>query len=160
MIEYELTKDNALFILNRVNDFLLNLDDSTYTIRIDKKREKRSKSANSYCWVLLDKLAAKTGIKKEDIYRDLIKNIGGNALIATVGNTDVQSLIEDWQSKGLGWVAEIVEKTDTITPIFLYEGSSVYDTAQMKRLIDLVVQECQQQDIETLTPAELSLLEY
>ena len=160
MIEYELTKDNALFILNRVNDFLLNLDDSTYTIRIDKKREKRSKSANSYCWVLLDKLAAKTGIKKEDIYRDLIKNIGGNALIATVGNTDVQSLIEDWQSKGLGWVAEIVEKTDTITTIFLYEGSSVYDTAQMKRLIDLVVQECQQQDIETLTPAELSLLEY
>lgn len=39
-----------------------------------------------------------------------------------------------------------------------YYGSSTYDTAQMSRLIDLVVQECRQQDIETLTERELSLL--
>ena len=40
----------------------------------------------------------------------------------------------------------------------LYYGSSTYDSAQMSRLIDLVVQECQAQGIETKTPEELALL--
>ncbi len=37
-----------------------------------------------------------------------------------------------------------------------YYGSSQYDTAQMSRLIDLIVQECRQQGIETATPQELA----
>lgn len=36
-----------------------------------------------------------------------------------------------------------------------FYGSSVYDTKQMARLIDLIVQECQQLDIETATPQEM-----
>ena len=42
------------------------------------------------------------------------------------------------------------------TNICAYYGSSTYDTVQMSRLIDLIVQECRQQDIETLTPLELA----
>ena len=42
--------------------------------------------------------------------------------------------------------------------VVLYYGSSTYDSAQMSRLIDLVVQECQAQGIETKTPEELALL--
>ena len=39
-----------------------------------------------------------------------------------------------------------------------YHGSSTYDTQQMSRLIDNLVQDCKALDIETLTPDKLALL--
>ena len=39
-----------------------------------------------------------------------------------------------------------------------YYGSSTYNRKQMAALIDLVVQDCKQLGIETLTERELSLL--
>ena len=42
--------------------------------------------------------------------------------------------------------------------VTLYYGSSTYDTRQMSRLIDLVVQDCKEQGIETMTPFELDAL--
>ena len=39
-----------------------------------------------------------------------------------------------------------------------YIGSSDYDTAQMSRLIDLIVQDCKAQGIETLTPDKLDAM--
>ena len=39
-----------------------------------------------------------------------------------------------------------------------YYGSSSYNSSEMAKLIDLVVQECQQQGIETKTPVEISSL--
>lgn len=40
----------------------------------------------------------------------------------------------------------------------LYYGSSTYDTAQMSRLINIIVEECKAQGIETRTPDEISKL--
>lgn len=40
----------------------------------------------------------------------------------------------------------------------LFCGSSAYDTAQMSRLIDNIVQECKAQDIETMPPEKLDRL--
>ena len=37
-------------------------------------------------------------------------------------------------------------------------GSSDYDTAQMSRLIEIIIQECKAQGIETMTPRELDAL--
>ena len=39
-----------------------------------------------------------------------------------------------------------------------FYGSSTYDTAQMPRLIDLLIGECREQGIETKRPAELAAL--
>ena len=39
-----------------------------------------------------------------------------------------------------------------------YRGSSVYDNAQMSRLIENIVQDCKAVGIETLTPSELERL--
>lgn len=110
---------------------------------------------------MLDKLAEKVHIPKEDIYRTLIKNIGGNSEIVCVQNKAVERLCEGWERNGIGWVTDTLEsKIEGCTNVILYYGSSTYDTAQMHRLIDLIVQECKQQDIETLTPEELARLKY
>ena len=72
----EVTKDNAFAVLGQAVSSLE--DGKTYTVEIKEKKEKRSREANAYAWVLLDKISEKLHIPKEDIYRDLIKNIGGN----------------------------------------------------------------------------------
>ena len=37
-------------------------------------------------------------------------------------------------------------------------GSSVYDSKEMSKLVDNIVEECKTQNIETMTPAELEIL--
>lgn len=40
----------------------------------------------------------------------------------------------------------------------LWYGSSTYDTEQMARLIDRVVEDCREAGIETMTPQQLAAL--
>jgi hypothetical protein len=42
--------------------------------------------------------------------------------------------------------------------VMLYYGSSTYDSAQMGRLIDLIIEECKQNDIEYLPPEKLAAM--
>ena len=70
-----------------------------------RRKERRSLDANAYAWVLIDKIAAATGLGK--------------------------------------------------TNVTLIYGSSVYDTNQMSRLIDALVQDAKALGIETLPPWQL-----
>ena len=65
-----------------------------------------------------------------------------------------------WETHGIGWICEEMghSKLDGYTNVISYYGSSEYDTRQMSRLIDLIVMECKEQGIETMTPRELALL--
>ena len=124
-----------------------------------KRYRPRSLDANAYFWVLCDQLAEKTRIPKEDIYRSLVREIGGNCETVCVLDKAADKLRRGLEHNGLGWVTEILpSKIAGCVNVVLYYGSSTYDSAQMSRLIDLVVQECQAQGIETKTPEELALL--
>ena len=127
---------------------------------ISKHRKRRSLDANAYAWALMDKLAEKTGVSKEKIYRETVKNIGGNSYIYPIRKDAAEAHIRHWAHNGLGWIAEIMgdSKLDGYVNVISYYGSSEYDTAQMSRLIDLIIAECQEQGIDTKTPAELTAL--
>lgn len=139
-------------------------DGKEYTVEIKEYRRKRSLDANAYCWVLIDKLAEKlhhdlktdrTSVK-EQIYRHAIKDIGGVSDTVCAPDKAVESIINGWQSKGLGWQTETFKsKIDGCTNITLYYGSSTYDSKQMSRLIDSIVQECKTVGIETMPPDKL-----
>lgn len=49
-------------------------------------------------------------------------------------------------------------KIPECTNVQLFYGSSAYDTAQMSRLIDNIVQECKAQGIETMPTEKLDRL--
>ena len=51
------------------------LKDSEITVEIKKARKKRSLDANAYAWVLIDKIAEKTGIRRKEVYRNAIREI-------------------------------------------------------------------------------------
>lgn len=131
------------------------------SIKIGKVKKKRSLDMNAYCWVLLSKIAEKTNVAKNEIYRSMIKEIGGNSDTVCIQNHAVTQLCSTWEKNGIGWITETMpSKIEGCTNVTLYYGSSTYDYEQMKRLTNLITQECEQLDIETKSPAELaSLLE-
>jgi hypothetical protein len=49
-------------------------------------------------------------------------------------------------------------KLEGCTNVILYYGSSTYDTAQMSRLINIIVEECRQLGIETKSKEEVESL--
>jgi len=129
-----------------------------YTVKIEKCRKHRSLDANAYFWTLCGQLAAKLRIPKTEIYKQLIKEIGDNFIIAEYKVEDVHSAINYWQSHGIGWVSEVIGRTESRVQVIQYLGSSEYDTTQMSRLIDLLIEECKEQGIDTMSDRERSLL--
>ena len=128
-------------------------------VEIKQHRKKRSLSANAYCWVLVDKIAARSGVDKTSVYRETIRNIGGVSDIVCCQDRAVEALRSGWQAHGVGWITETMpSKLEGCTNVILYYGSSTYDTAQMSRLIDLLVMEAKELGIETATPQELDRL--
>ena len=127
-------------------------------IEIKKHSEKRSLNANSYCWVLIQKIADKLGNTKEEVYREYIKNKGIYRIV-TISKEAVPTFIKLWQDKGLGWICETSEtKIAGLIDVIAYYGTSSYNSKQMANFIDYVVEEAKQLDIEVLTPRELEEL--
>lgn len=130
-----------------------------YRLEVKEHREKRSLDANAYFWVLADKLATAMGITKEEVYRNAIKEIGGVSSTGCFQNEDADELCRLWALKGLGWLTETFpSKLADCTNIVFYKGSSEYDTSQMSRLIDNIVQDCKALEIETETPERLAMM--
>lgn len=138
---------------------LENLQETDLDITAKKHRQKRSLDANAYAWVLIGKIAEAMHIDRKEVYRDAIRSIGGNHEIVCVQNKAVDSLRRGWESLGIGWQMETMpSKIDGCTTVFLYYGSSTYDTKQMSLLIDHIVQDAKELGIETLPPHELEAM--
>lgn len=130
-----------------------------YSLTIKEVKKKRSLDANAFAWTLMDKLAAVTGMAKEDIYKSYIKEIGGNSETVCVKNEAVDALCNQWSFNRLGWVYDTFpSRLQGCTNVILYYGSSVYDTAQMSRLINLIIQDCEIFGVETTDPEKLEKL--
>lgn len=131
--------------------------DREQLFEIKEYKKKRSLNANSYCWVLLQKLADKLNTTKEELYRKYIKEKGIFRTI-TIDNQAVNTFIHLWEEKGLGWICEVLSKDETSTELIAYYGTSSYNTSQMAHYVDYIVEECKLQGIETMTQEELESL--
>ena len=135
------------------------LRETDVDVTVKKHREKRSLDANAYAWVLMDKLAEATGTPTSEVYRQAVKDVGGNTETVCVREKAVQKLCGGWNKNGIGWQTEVMDsKIDGCKNVVLYYGSSTFDTNQMSRLIDNIVQDCKAVGIEPLTPQQLDAL--
>lgn len=139
--------------------------ETEYTIEIKRKSKKRSLNANAYCWVLCQKIAvelSKNGyISKEEVYRRAIYDSQPGEPVGIPTNL-VDSIVRKWKSNGIGWLAVVDddERLKGVKRVYLYAGSSTYNVPEMSRLIECLVDECQQLGIP-LDPSDYikSLLE-
>lgn len=142
-------------------------ENKLYDIEIKEHREIRSQNANKYMWVLCQKIAEKLTEEqnithtKEDVYRSSIRDIGvykDNEFDEITSKTFRTA----WEKLGTGWITEQVDFSSDGNNLVIrfYYGSSTYNTKQMSKLINNLVEECKEYGIETLPPEELkSMLE-
>ena len=136
------------------------LKDKELTITINLKKKKRSLSQNSYMWVLIGELSKKLMLSKDLIYRNYIKDYGVYEILP-IKNEAVERFKLNWSKHGIGWFIEDLgeSKLNGFTKIIAYYGSSTYNTKEMTNLIEPIIDDCKQQGIETLTLAEILLLQ-
>lgn len=135
------------------------------SIKIDKYRPKRSLSANAYLWVLCEKLADKLsedGIPhtKQEVYRTAIKEKGIYREQGGLPIDFAKTSRHAWEMLGTGWITEQVDfelDGDNVVVRYYY-GTSTYNSKQMCRVIDWLVNECRQQGIPTKTEEEIKSL--
>jgi len=108
MKEYSQEREhNMVGTIEEIIKYLFN-QDRTKKYEVKEVKPKRSLDSNAYCWVLLGKLQDKLHIPKEDIYRDLIKNIGSYEIVP-VKNEAVEKFRSAWSKNGVGWITEIMK---------------------------------------------------
>lgn len=136
--------------------FVYNFKPGEY--EITKAKKKRSLDANSLCWVLCTQIAQAVGADKDEVYRDAIRQ-GNQYYQLQMLPEAVQAFTTAWQSKGIGWTAEVVDDAPNGQKlVFAYYGSSAYDTKQMSELINRLVDLAKSLDIEVMSERERSLL--
>ena len=132
------------------------LKDAEIEIEIKKAANHRSLQANAYAWVLIDEIAKKTGIKKSEIYRAAIREIGGVSRWMMMQAEAVETFRQIWEKQGLGNQVEVVDVDENsgLCELLIWFGSSTYDTRQMSALLDSLIQDAEALGIPTITSAE------
>ena len=130
-----------------------------FDLTIKRHRKARSLDANAYCWALCEEIAKVIFGTKEEVYRTAIRQVGVLEIVA-VKEEAVPRYIQCWEERGIGWTAEDMGDTsaDGWHDIMTYYGSSSYDSGEMARLIDFIVEEAKALGIETKSKRELDAL--
>ena len=137
--------------------------DGKLNLELKKYRKKRSLNANAYFWELLSELCELAEVDTVEEYKRRVKELGIFRQFK-IETRNFRTFEKMWTAQGIAWFCEIVDTTyigeTEFKIINAYYGSSSYNSKQMARLIDGVVQDCKIYGIETKTEAEInSLLE-
>lgn len=125
-------------------------------IEIKKASKHRSLSANNYAWVLIDRIAEKTGLPVTDVYRNAIREIGGIAEYYGMREVAYETFCDMWTEDHLGRQVEIIPgstKPGWIN-VKAWKGSSDFDSSQMARFIDSLIQDAEALGIPTVPDKE------
>lgn len=130
-------------------------------LRIDIKENKkgRSLSANAYFHVLCDKLRQKQGISMARCKNILIARYGqveyiGDEQVVIKTNIPANEILE-YETLHCQPCGVDIQNGKEIGYFRVYRGSHTYDTKEMTALIKGTIQECEENGIVTLTPAEI-----
>ena len=140
----------------RLAEAFNNLPDKPLVLTVKEYRPKRSRDANAYFWTLCDKVAEKLNITKEEVYKEKIKECGVFEIVP-LKNEAVDRYTAMWGKNGLGWFCESMgaSKIQGYTNVITYFGSSTYNSKEMSRITDSLMEDCKELGIQTVSPVEL-----
>ena len=131
-----------------------------YDIEIKQHREKRSLDANALCWKMIGKLAKHYDIPADAVYQQFVRMVGTYEIIP-IKESAAERWPSIWGANGIGFVCDDMgpcRNTPGYRNFRCYYGSHVYDTKEMSRLIDSIMDECKLAGIETMEPDKLKQL--
>lgn len=151
----------AIFTVNR--EFLVAYEElkgcDKLTLEIKKYRAKRSLDANSYLWVLLEKLSCKLSIPRWELYLESLKKYGSFEYIP-LREKDIylaQSVHRIVIDRGAQTVTDLQGREEELHVLQCWKGSSKYNSLEMSRLIKGILEDCREAGIpeaDLLTPDE------
>lgn len=133
------------------------LKEQAVKVEIKKASKHRSLSANAFAWVLIDQIAEKTRLPQTEVYRNAIREIGGVSDFYGMKEEAYPAFCELWTAGHQGRQVEIIPgstKPGWIN-VRAYKGSSDFDSRQMARLIDSLIQDAEQLGIPTMPDKEV-----
>lgn len=134
-----------------------NLDDNK-EYELKEHKPKRSIQANNYFWTLLGELCFELDLNVLDEYKKRVKELGIFRQW-TIDRDNLKTFNKMWTSQGIAWFTEVVDiAVDNKIVVNAYYGSSSYNSKQMAKLIDGLVQDCRAVGIETRTTEEINSL--
>ena len=120
------------------------LKDADVEIEIRKHNPKRSRDANAMCWAMCSDIgnALRPPLPKEEVYRRAIREVGEYEPLP-IREDAVETFRRRWAEKGTGWFAEVLDDSvfSGFKQVAAYFGSSTYDTRQMSRLLDYLLED-------------------
>ena len=122
---------------------------------IKEHKEKRTLTQNAYMWSLINEIANKMRLSKEETYIKMLKDYSQVAKVTVKADIDVSRFFKYYE----------FERETKINGVKfniykVYEGSSQMDKNEFRVLLDGVIQEAQQLGICTLTPNEIERLRW
>ena len=122
---------------------------------VKEHKEKRTLTQNAYMWSLINEIANKMRLSKEDTFLKMIKDYSQSMLVTIRADIDVSKFFKYYEFERETQINGVNFKIYKV-----YEGSSQMDKNEFKILLDGVIQEAQQQGICTLTPNEVARLKW
>lgn len=139
---------------HEVIQWLLNQErDKTFTIKERKLR--RSLTQNGYYWALNDKLASALRMDRYTLHFLMLKRYAPCEVMTVLKKVPL-----DQYFKYCEVFAEGERNGKEYNHVRIYKQSSMMDSAEFSRLLDGIRDECEQQGIQTMTPAEIAKLKF
>lgn len=119
-----------------------------YSCEIKPVSEKKTLSQNSMVWELITAISRNKQpyIPPEEVYRELVQDFE-TYYVCTIPIRDEQKFINDWESRGIAWCCKIIDRDDRFVAIKCIYGSSVWSKEQLSKFIDILKNECLEQNI-------------
>ena len=135
------------------------LKDCDVEVKIEKFSPPRTKDANSYAWVLIHKIAEKTGREPLAVYREHIRDFSCKTKVTCVSADEAETEIKEFVE---GHYGRMVDVGDSKFPgwVVLHKkyGSSSFTQEQMSKFINILCNTCRELEIETRSKEEIESL--
>lgn len=122
---------------------------------IKEHKERRTLTQNAYMWSLINEIANKMKLSKEETYIKMLKDYSQVAKVTVRADIDVSRFFKYYEFERETQINGVKFNIYKV-----YEGSSQMNKNEFRTLLDGVIQEAQQQGICTLTPNEVARLKW
>lgn len=134
---------------------------------IKEHKAKRSLNQNSYYWALLAKVAEKSSISRNRCHNEMLASYGQDeyvddrlVYVTIPDNEKAEREAMEAETYHLRPTSSVMDGNDGILyrVWVMLRGSHTYNTAEMRRLLEGMIDEAKQLGIETLPEEELEML--
>ena len=129
-------------------------EEPTFDVKLKKRT--RTLTQNAYYWVLVGKLAAKVRLSHDEVHAMMLRSYGAYDVFVVREDVPLSTYFRYYDVLG----GSAYSGGAKYRHVRVYKGSSEMDSAEFSRLLDGIRQECEQQGLQVMTPAEIAALKF